>query len=136
MKNALWNPFKAMKEWGSRARKEEEHYRSRLTADRAVIGEQMNDFVLEDEQWDDDLDHIDPNCLINPAAVTKTGKKVTEDDFLALADEAEEGYDVELLKERPNKRLNLLRTPIGELVEVENPQKIKVRKYEGEIEIL
>lgn len=32
---------------------------------------------------------------------TKTGRALTAEDFEALADEAERGYDVEHLKERP-----------------------------------
>lgn len=55
MKNARWNPFKPLKEWGSKARKQEEHARGRLAADRAVIQE----FIIEDEQWDHDLDAIE-----------------------------------------------------------------------------
>lgn len=120
MKNPRWNPFRPIKEWGSRARKEEEHYRSRLTADRAVIGEQMNDFVADEEQMDqwEELLHVfgevcgDSACLICYPAITKSGKVLTEDDFRALADEAEVGYDPSTLTAIP---------PLGDCYECGRP---------------
>lgn len=51
---------------------------------------------LHDDVQKDEVDH-DHNY------VTETGRVLTEEDIQALADEAERGYDVSLLKDRPQR---------------------------------
>jgi hypothetical protein len=42
----------------------------------------------------------DPECMICYPLVTRTGRVLSEDDIQALADEAEHGYDIGVIKER------------------------------------
>lgn len=43
----------------------------------------------------------DPECMICYPLVTRTGRVLTDDDIQRFADEAEQGYEVEKLRERP-----------------------------------
>jgi hypothetical protein len=60
--------------------------------------------VLENEagdRWEDDPSQWAP---IEGPLVTKTGKVLTDEDIEALADEAERGYDVSHLVDKPDRR--------------------------------
>jgi hypothetical protein len=80
-----------------------------LTADLAlvmdILASYIEDRMTPESTRGSDAEDDDPRYA--PAGhvwVTKSGKVLTDEDIQALADEAEQGYDVSHLKDKPDRR--------------------------------